>query len=662
MRRFCTAVAFSSLIVVLLSSLCQAKPPNWLEVRSPNFIVVSNAGEKQARKAAVQFEQIRAVFRQAIAIASAGPSPVITVLAVKDETSMRELLPEYWAKGHSHPSGFFASLQNQFYAAVQLDAQGTNPYENFYHEYYHTISVPYVPNLPLWLAEGLAEFFGHTNIEEKSVIIGNDDPILLAELRNSSLIPLTTLFQVDRTSPYYNEANKTSIFYAESWVLTHYLIIGDRVTHKPMPMLLAYLDALNYGKNANEAATTAFGDFKKLQSDLQNYIHNSNYYHFTLPTPQFGQQQLQLRNLSEAETEAYRGGFAVVRGRSQEATAILDQALRMDPNVALAHQNLAFADFLQGQRGKALESVSKAIALDPRNSFTRYLRAFLETSGSGLGSDAPQIEDDLRQAIAISPDFAPPYGLLAVHLAAENQKLDEALAFAQKAISFEPANSNYQLALAQVLIRQNKFNEAGLAARRASAWARDPAEKATADNFRQFLARFRQLQTELASADGAQPQTLSPQNDAVNSPPDDDDPGMPKLRVRGNAPPDAASPNPFTATILRVQSSLTLIGDPMGVDFSPYLKDLMEAIRKNLMSSVSKLRVSQPKDVTVELAVSKDGTISGMKIASSSGNEALDRATQDGITSSAPLPTLPAAFKGQSLKLRLRFSYSEQSN
>jgi hypothetical protein len=34
----------------------------WVEVRSPNFIVVSNAGEKEARKTAVHFEQIRAVF------------------------------------------------------------------------------------------------------------------------------------------------------------------------------------------------------------------------------------------------------------------------------------------------------------------------------------------------------------------------------------------------------------------------------------------------------------------------------------------------------------------------------------------------------------------------------------------------------------------------
>jgi len=135
--------------VLLICTASQAKHEAWVEARSPNFIVVSNAGEKQARKAALQFEQIRTVFRQSLKVAGSHPSPVVTILAVKDEASMRELLPEYWAKGHSHPSGLFAGRLSQYYAAVQLDAQGTNPYETFYHEYYHTITLPYFPDLPL---------------------------------------------------------------------------------------------------------------------------------------------------------------------------------------------------------------------------------------------------------------------------------------------------------------------------------------------------------------------------------------------------------------------------------------------------------------------------------------------------------------------------------
>src|ERR1700722_3138978 len=79
----------------------------WVEVRSPNFVVVSDAGESQARKTAAQFEQIRTVFREHLTVAANRPSPKITIFAVKDEESLRTLLPEYWAPGHSHPAGIF---------------------------------------------------------------------------------------------------------------------------------------------------------------------------------------------------------------------------------------------------------------------------------------------------------------------------------------------------------------------------------------------------------------------------------------------------------------------------------------------------------------------------------------------------------------------------
>src|SRR5260370_42005592 len=44
-----------------------ASDPNqgWIEVRSPHFVVSSNAGEKEARRIADQFEQISAMFHTA---------------------------------------------------------------------------------------------------------------------------------------------------------------------------------------------------------------------------------------------------------------------------------------------------------------------------------------------------------------------------------------------------------------------------------------------------------------------------------------------------------------------------------------------------------------------------------------------------------------------
>jgi Flp pilus assembly protein TadD len=491
MTRQLTAIVLAFLGFALLSGtpLSGSKHETWVEVRSPNFLVVSNAGEKQARKTAIRFEQIRAVFRRSLKVASEHATPPITILAVKDEESMKALLPEYWAKGHSHPAGIFMEDDGQYFAAIQLDAPGSNPYDTIYHEYYHSLTLPYYPNLPLWAAEGLAEFFGNTQISDSEVGMGRPDPDLIEELRQGKLIPLDVLFKVDHTSPYYNEQNKTSIFYAESWALTHYLMVGDKASHRPM--LTAYLNEVSRGATQEQATAKGFGDLKQLQAALNKYIQNNSFFYLKSgPPPEISASDLQVRELSDAETYAYRGGFTAVGGRPKEAIPILQQAVKLDPKLALGYQYLGFAEFQSGERSEALADFRRAIELNPKNAMTRFLRAYLaSTREGGAVADDSEVETDLRAAIAADPEFAPPYGVLAVYLAVREQNLPEALTFALKAVSLQPGNPGFQIDLAQVLARMNRYGEARAAALRARANSTDPRQREQAEQFEAYLQR-----------------------------------------------------------------------------------------------------------------------------------------------------------------------------
>jgi TonB family protein len=645
LRRVVAVAGFA----ILALSLCQARRDTWVEVRSPHFIVVSNAGEKAARRSALQFEGIRAVFRQSLMIAGTHPTPVVTVLAVTDEASMRKLLPEYWVKDHAHPSGFYAGYVNLYFAAVELDAHVASPFQTLYHEYFHTITVPYFPDLPVWLSEGLAEFYGHTEIDERNVRMGQSDPELLTQLRDRTLIPLSVLFAVDTSSPYYNEADKTSLFYAESWALTHYLMLGDRTTHASM--LKAYLGKLDQGIKPDEAARLTFGDFKKLQFDLQVYIHNASLPYLKVPSAKFDEGELKVRLISEAEACAYRGGFAAARGQAAVATAALQEALRLDSRIALAYQYLGVTQFLTGMREQALESASKAITIDPESSFTHYFRAFVATSSFGMMLNDPRVEGDLRKAIELSPDFVPPYALLAEYFAAENRNLQEALALAEKAVAFEPGSSEYQHALARVLASLNRFDEAQAAGARAYAFAQDAVQKTNAQSFQSYLTQLRHLQTT------GDDQLEMPVETIQNSQKDGSESSKPGSQLNQTGSGTGSPP----ATSLQVEVNTTILSDRLDVDFQPYIQEMLAAIHRKIVPAVTRSWFGRQNSVSVEFAVLPSGDITGLRVVSGSGDTVLDQAARDGIMASSPLPALPPEYTGESLQFRLRFTFTAWS-
>jgi tetratricopeptide (TPR) repeat protein len=485
-----STLVFGILVLAVLKA--QAKQETWVEVRSPNFVVLTNAGEKQARKSAIQFEQIRALFRQNFQFATNAPSPVITIFAVKDESSLRELLPEYWAKGHAHPAGIFFSRLNQFYVAIQLDAPGDNPYMGIYHEYYHSISLPFFPGMPVWLAEGLADFFGNSHIDGDKAYMGEPDAALIQLLRQNRLIPLDVLFSVDHSSPYYNEESKISVFYAESWALTHYFMIGDNGAHRQL--LFNYLSYLGQGATQQDAAAKAFGDFRALQAALERYVQNDQYYDLHAPAPsKVADADLSAHTLSEAEVDAERGGFEAARGRLADAKPLLEDAVRLDPKLALAHQNLAILQLFEGQKDQALDSLSQAIALDPNNAQTRYLRAYV-TITEGPWARNPQVEGDLRQAIAEDPTFAAPYAMLAVYLSVDPDTLSQALPLAKKAVQLEPGTAQYQVEIAQVLLRMRRYDDAQSMLLRARIEAVSVGERTQVDQMLNVLQQLRSNQ------------------------------------------------------------------------------------------------------------------------------------------------------------------------
>lgn len=109
----------------------------------------------------------------------------------------------------------------------------------------------------------------------------------------------------------------------------------------------------------------------------------------------------------------------------------------------------------------------------------------------------------------------------------------------------------------------------------------------------------------------------------------------------------------------RNSSSLELLSDPQGVDFRPYLIQVLSAVRRNWMAVIPEsAKLGQRGRVLIQFAISRDGRVPKLVISSPSGAEALDRAAVAGISASNPFPPLPSEFRGDQIRLQFAFSYN----
>ena len=107
-------------------------------------------------------------------------------------------------------------------------------------------------------------------------------------------------------------------------------------------------------------------------------------------------------------------------------------------------------------------------------------------------------------------------------------------------------------------------------------------------------------------------------------------------------------------------SNLELLSDPMGVDFRPYLLQVLSNVRRNWYAVIPEsARLGMNRGaVAIQLRIVRDGNVAKLVIASSSGTSALDRAAVAGISASNPLPPLPPDFKGDRVNLQFVFRYN----
>jgi TonB family protein len=107
------------------------------------------------------------------------------------------------------------------------------------------------------------------------------------------------------------------------------------------------------------------------------------------------------------------------------------------------------------------------------------------------------------------------------------------------------------------------------------------------------------------------------------------------------------------------KSNLQLLSDPKGVDFKPYMIQVLAAVRRNWLAIIpDSARMGRRGRVIIQFAIDRSGSVPKVVIAEPTGTAELDRAAVAAISAANPLPPLPPEFKGDQIRLQLAFSYN----
>jgi tetratricopeptide (TPR) repeat protein len=467
-----------------------AEAPGWTEVRTPHFVVASNAGEAAARGVASNFEQIRALFHATFPELRVDPLQPITIVVARDEATMRTITPEEWGgPEHVHPSGVFHSDGEKDHVVLRLDAEGTTAFHTSYHEYTHALLHLNFSRLPLWVREGVAEFFGNSLLSEARATTGIVDRAHVYTLAKSEWLPMETLLQVSETSPFYNEKNPASVFYAESWATVHYLLLDPEARRKDL--LKKYLVAWDSGADAVSAGRSALGNLDTFETAVKKYARQSNWRPGLVLPGLSGLQDVSwtARTLAPAEVLAMRGDYFTHHQMMNEARPLLEEAAKTGPGIAATHQALGFFYFRNSDFADAQEQMERAIALGTDDFIPYFVLGSLQLRNVAEPDD--ELHDarrNLERAADLNPMFAPTFEALTQAYSRSSDTQAKALVAAETAVKLDARSRTYRTNLAYALLNNGRTEQAHSVAQSLETTAESEEEKRLAKSVLDAIA------------------------------------------------------------------------------------------------------------------------------------------------------------------------------
>ena len=469
-----------ALAVMSLPTWACAGANKWIKAESPHFIVYSDNGATLTQTYLVKLEQYRFLLSAFHGLDedddAALPKLPIYFVAGRDD------LEQSWPSADANVAGYFNNCaEGQVALGINMDdrvhisknarSQDENSSQTIlFHEYAHNFMFQNSEGqFPPWYVEGFAEYYSTTRIENNTAVVGLAFSWRVYSLQNPGVsVNYASLLRDNwRTSKGHDDIREDA-FYAQSWLLTHYMMADPA----RQAQLAAYIEAYRKGEDpvaAFEKITgTAVADLPRILNTYLNKMVSTQYGIKAMPDSDITVTDMPVsanklllwdaggRCASEAdghvlmaniqrEAPKFPGddyaGLALARteiivGSEWDALPILKTYTTAHPNDADAmnllgqawylstlHKHIADGETADSQTKQARTALAKSYQLDPTNAVNLYYFTL------SLWPAGTEPSDNAVNAAIQARNMAPSvedYDLLAAELLVRKGRLDEA--------------------------------------------------------------------------------------------------------------------------------------------------------------------------------------------------------------------------------------------
>ncbi|MFO0640608.1 MAG: hypothetical protein U0183_15420 [Polyangiaceae bacterium] len=436
----------------------------WYEVTTKHFVVRTDVEATQVASAVTELERGYSELTAAAFPRGAGGAERLGIVLLHDQREMSEYWPKY--------SGFSAERLGgdiEHTPTLVLAGSGYPPAvrATFLHELTHRFVAYTYGAVPIWLNEGLAQYYSTLKVEHGKMTLGEVvpgayvPPGVAPNVRALLDADQSTFYANDVAVPYRRD-EIVALYYHAAFAFVHMLSNGDDALRARFRLLRT---SLGDGKSFVESWAKSVGEIplEGLEGQFSRYASGWSWDRFVYDAPKIEVAPIEkTRPLADYEIDLM---WARLLWGEKDGKELAKAALEAARSHDLDSPEVAYRAACMALRSDATEAralfhdVLVRTPDDPRALFGEVLAIAREWQGKSMPEAAASRQRDALARLESHARTADQL-LLVARSQTEGNALDAALATAKRAVALDPGYFGGHVILAEAHFAAGRLGEA----------------------------------------------------------------------------------------------------------------------------------------------------------------------------------------------------------